>query len=245
MKILILGGTEEARMLAGKLAGMGHEVVSSLAGRTRDPILPDGGTVRSGGFGGVDGLAAYLKVEAFDRMIDATHPYAAEMSWHAAEASERTGIPIVRFTRKPWPEPHYAFWRHVPDTEAAATVLPSGARAFLTIGSTGLEPFYRRTDCTFLIRSIETPDRLPPNCWSIRSRPPYIVPSETELMKAERITHLVTKNSGGQQTEAKLKAATNAGATTIMIDRPALPAVPEAPTFGSCIVMLKLEMPHG
>lgn len=244
MKILILGGTEEARTLATKLGGMGHEVVCSYAGRTKDPIVPEGATIRFGGFGGAEGLAAYLKVEEFDRLIDATHPYAAEISRHAAEAADLTGTPIVRMARKPWVEPQYAFWRHVPDFEAAAGALPAGARALLTIGHRGLDSFFRRTDCTFLIRSIETPERLPPNCWSIQSRPPYFAQAETELMKTERISHLVSKNSGGAQTEAKLKAAQSLGLTTIMIDRPVLPPVPEAPTYGRCIVMLRLDRPH-
>lgn len=243
MKILILGGTEEARLLAAKLSELGHEVVSSLAGRTKDPILPQGGTVRIGGFGGADGLAAFLKVEGFDRLVDATHPYAAEISRNAAEAAAATGTPIVRFVRQPWPEPQYAFWKHVPDFGGAASLLPAGARAFLTIGHRGLDPFFRRTDCTFLIRSIEPLDRLPPNCWSIEARPPYRISDETELMKKEAISHLVSKNSGGMQTEAKLKAAQTLGLTIVMIDRPELPVVPEARTFGTCMVMLKLEQP--
>jgi precorrin-6A/cobalt-precorrin-6A reductase len=241
MKILVLGGTEEARTLATKLADLGHEVVSSLAGRTKDPILPQGGTVRFGGFGGVDGLVAFIKVEAFDRIIDATHPYAAEISAHAAEASAATGIPLVRLKRQPWAEPQYAFWKHAADFAGAAALLPAGARALLTIGNGGLEPFFKRTDCTFLIRSIEPPAELPAHCWPTQARPPYLISSETELMQAEKISHLVTKNSGGMQTEAKLKAAQALGLTTIMIDRPALPKVPEAMTFGQCLAMLKLR----
>jgi precorrin-6A/cobalt-precorrin-6A reductase len=164
------------------------------------------------------------------------------MSRHAAEASTRTGVPLVRLKRQPWAEPQYAFWKHVPDFAAAAAQLPAGARAFLTIGNRGLEPFLARTDCTFLVRSIDPPEQLPPHCWPIAARPPYLISDETELMKAERISHLVSKNSGGMQTEAKLKAAQAIGITTIMIDRPALPKAPEAMTFGQCLAMLKLGM---
>ena len=243
MKILVLGGTEEARTLATKLADLGHVVVSSLAGRTKQPILPQGGTVRFGGFGGADGLAAFLKAEGFDRLVDATHPYADEISRNAADASASTGIPLVRLKRQPWAEPQYAFWKHVPDYAGAAAVLPPGARAFLTIGHTGLEPFLSRTDCTFLIRSIDPPEQLPPHCWPLAARPPYLISGETELMKAEKISHLVTKNSGGMQTEAKLKAAQALGITTIMIDRPVLPPAPEGMTFGRSLAMLKLDQP--
>ncbi len=241
MKILILGGTAEARDLATALAGMGHEVTTSLAGRTRDPKLPEGSEVRTGGFGGVDGLAAYLKVEGFQRLVDATHPYAVEISRNAASAAEATGIPLVRLTRPAWVEPQYAFWKHAVDFDAAAKLLPPGARALLTIGHRGLEPFLARTDCTFLIRSIEPPEMLPAHCWSIQSRPPYYLTQETDLMRGERISHLVTKNSGGAQTEAKLKAAQNLGLSIVVIRRPEKPKVTEATTLGRCVAALKLN----
>ncbi len=241
MKILVLGGTAEARELATALAGLGHSVTTSLAGRTTDPKLPEGSSVRVGGFGGADGLAAYLRVEGFHRLVDATHPYALEISRNAVEAAAGTGIPLVRLSRLPWVEPQYAFWKHVPDFEAAARLLPVGARALLTIGHTGLEAFFARTDCTFLIRSIEPPQELPAHCWSIQSRPPYYPTQETTLMKTEKISHLVTKNSGGGQTEAKLKAAQGLGLTSIVIARPEKPKVTEVMTLGRCIAALRLD----
>jgi precorrin-6A/cobalt-precorrin-6A reductase len=241
MKILVLGGTSEARGLSTALGGMGHEVTMSLAGRTSEPIVPEGVTIRTGGFGGAEFLAGYISGDGFDRLVDATHPYAVQMSTNAALAAAATGVPLVRLTRPPWIEPQYAFWHRVPDFNAAAAELPRGARAFLTIGSQHLDAFYARTDCTFLIRAIEVPDMLPAHCWAIQSRPPYYVSTETDLMRKERITHLVSRDSGGAQTEAKLFAAQALGLTTIMVERPAKPKVREYQSIGRAIAALHLE----
>jgi precorrin-6x reductase len=241
MKILVLGGTAEARELCAALVRLNQEVTLSLAGRTTDPEIPEGCAVRIGGFGGVEFLAAYIQGEAFDRVVDATHPYAVQMSANAARAAETTGVPLVRLTRPGWVEPQYAFWRWMPDFDSAAAELPAGSRAFLTIGHRGLEPFYARNDCTFLIRTIEMPDWLPPHCWAIQTRPPYYVSTETELMRNEKITHLVTKDSGGVQTEAKLYAAQKLGLSTIVIQRPVKPEVREYNSIGRAIAALRLE----
>jgi precorrin-6A/cobalt-precorrin-6A reductase len=241
MKVLVLGGTAEARALCSSLAGMGHAVTMSLAGRTREPIVPEGVALRVGGFGGPDFLAAYVQGEGIRRMVDATHPYALQISINAALAAEATGIPLVRLTRPGWIEPQYAFWNRVADFAAAAKTLPKGARVFLTIGHKGLEPFYERTDCTFLIRTIEVPEYLPPHCWAIESRPPYYVSNETDLMRREKITHLVSKDSGGAQTEAKLFAAQNLGLKTIIIERPKKPEVREVMSIGRCLAALRLD----
>ncbi len=241
MKILVLGGTAEARALCSAVIALGHPVTISLAGRTSAPLLPEGAEVRVGGFGGAEFLAAYIQSEGFGRVVDATHPYAAQMSTNAAVAAEQAGVPLVRLTRPGWVEPHYAFWTRVPNAEAAAAELPRGSRAFLTIGHHGLEAFYARTDCTFLIRAIEVPDWLPPHCWAIESRPPYYVREETELMRKEKITHLVSKNSGGAQTEAKLFAAQALGLKTIIIERPEKPKVREYQSIGRCIAALHLD----
>lgn len=220
MKILILGGTGEARELATRLAALGHAVTTSLAGRTSQPALPPG-ELRVGKFGGVPGLVGYLKAMRFERLVDATHPYAGLISVNAVAAARQTGIPLVRFMRPAWPEPEGANWRHVGSLEAAAGALPSGATALLTTGHEGLDLLLARDDCRLLVRLIEPPGQaLPRHARLLLSRPPYTLPDELALFAREGITHLVTKNSGGDQTAAKLEAARQAGAQVIMIARP-------------------------
>jgi precorrin-6A/cobalt-precorrin-6A reductase len=240
MKILILGGTAEARQLADQLVGMGHEVIVSYAGKTSDPTLPQGEII-TGGFGGARGLANYLTAKGIDRLVDATHPYSVQMATNAVEAAAATGVPLVRITRPPWKEPQYAFWHHVQSAEDAAAGLPAGARVLLTVGHRKLEVFLARTDCSFVVRSIEPPERpLPVNAQSLIARPPFFVGGETELMRHEGITHLITKNSGGVQTEAKLKAAQQLRLGVVMIARPQLPPAHEVSTVGRAIAALKL-----
>lgn len=240
MKILILGGTEEARQLADQLVSMGHDVVTSYAGKTGEPRLPQG-EIRTGGFGGARGLSDFLLKNGIERLVDATHPYAAQMSANAVEAARHTGVRLVRLTRPPWKEPHYAFWHHVQNTDEAAAGLPPGARVLLTVGHLKLEIFFARTDCSFVVRSIEPPERaLPVNAQSLIARPPFFVGGETELMQYEGITHLITRNSGGVQTEAKLKAAEQLRLAVVMIARPVLPEAHDVPTVGRAIAALKL-----
>jgi precorrin-6A/cobalt-precorrin-6A reductase len=241
MKILILGGTEEARLLADALAGMGQEVVTSYAGRTTDPLLPQG-EIRSGGFGGARGLADYIINSGIQRLVDATHPYSVQIATNAVEASKYTGVPLVRLTRAPWKEPQYAFWHHVQTAEDAAAGLPPGARVLLTVGHRKLDVYFARTDCSFVVRSIEPPEKeLPVHAQSVIARPPFFVGGETELMRYQGITHLITKNSGGVQTEAKLRAAQELRLAVVMIARPELPPAHEAPTVGRAIAALKLD----
>ena len=244
MKILVLGGTEEARILAEQLVKMGHAVTTSLAGRTSAPLTPPG-ELHVGGFGGAQGLADFLRKNAFDRLVDATHPYAVKMANHAVEAAKANGLRCVRLVRPAWSEPQYAFWNTVPSPEAAALSLPTGSRVLLTVGHTGLETFLARADCTFLVRVIEPPEKpLPANARLIVARPPFFEGSETELMQSEAVTHLVTKNSGGVQTEAKLNAAQKLRVAVIMIARPALPPAHEVPTVGRAIAALQLVAPE-
>ena len=240
MKILILGGTEEARQLADQLVLMGHEVVTSYAGKTSEPKLPQG-EIRTGGFGGSRGLSDYLLKNNIDRLVDASHPYAVQMATNAVEAARHTGVKLVRLIRPPWKEPHYAFWHHVQNAEEAAAGLPSGARVLLTVGHSGLDAYLARGDCSFVVRTVEPPAKpLPVNAQSLIARPPFFVGGETELMQYEGITHLITKNSGGVQTEAKLKAAEHLRLAVVMIARPTLPEAHEAPTVGRAIAALKI-----
>ena len=241
MKILILGGTEEARLLAAQLVRLGHDVTTSLAGRTTEPLRP-AGNLHTGGFGGGEGLAQYIRAEGFDRLIDATHPYAATIKVNAVRAAELTGQRLVRLVRPPWSEPQYAFWKHMASAEEAAAALPRGARAFLTVGSGSNELFFQRTDCSFVVRSIEPPaEELPINATAVIARPPFFFNGELELLQEQGITHLVCKNSGGAQTEAKLQAAMRLRLPVFMIARPALPPAHEVPTVGQAIAALRLS----
>ncbi|SFZ84296.1 precorrin-6A/cobalt-precorrin-6A reductase [Devosia enhydra] len=243
MKILVLGGTEEARILAEQLVKMGHSVTTSLAGRTSAPLTPPG-ELHVGGFGGPQGLADFLRKNGFDRLVDATHPYAVQIATNAVDAAKATGMRCVRLVRPAWTEPQYAFWNNVPSPEAAALSLPTGSKVLLTVGHTGLETFLAREDCRFLVRVIEAPEKpLPAHARLIVARPPFFEGAETELIQGEAITHLVTKNSGGVQTEAKLAAAQKLRISVIMIARPALPPAHEVPTVGRAIAALQLTAP--
>jgi precorrin-6A/cobalt-precorrin-6A reductase len=238
MKILILGGTREARELADRLVALGHAVTTSLAGRTRDPALP-AGHLRVGKFGGIPGLVGYLAAMRFDRLVDATHPYAGLISVNAVAASRQTGIPLVRYMRPPWLEPPGAHWRHVPNLEAAAVALPAGASVLVTTGHEGLAALLARNDCRLLVRLIEPPpEPLPPHARLLLSRPPHSLEAEHALFAREAITHLVTKNSGGETTAAKLEAARLGGAEIVMVARPAYGPATEVGTVDEAVAAI-------
>lgn len=220
MKILILGGTAEARQLANRLVALGHEVITSLAGRTQDPILPEGG-LRMGPFGGIPGLCAYLRAASIERLVDATHPYAGLISINAVAASRATGTRLVRFMRPPWEPAPGQQWTLVETPQEAADALPANANVLLTTGHAGLRTYLERDDCRIHVRVIETPEfDLPRHAELIISRPPYGLDDELSLLRRHGITHLVSKNSGGGQTAAKLEAARQMGVQVIMIARP-------------------------
>jgi precorrin-6A/cobalt-precorrin-6A reductase len=227
MRVLILGGTGEARALADRLVAMGHEVTTSLAGRTSDPILPEG-NIRVGKFGGAPGLVGYLRAARIEWLVDATHPYADLISVNAVAAARASGVPLLRLTRPKWIEPEGAGWIHVPDMAGAPGALPAGASVLVTTGHEGLETLLARRDCHFVVRLIEAPaSPLPAYAVLVRERPPYTIEGERALMAREGITLLVTKNSGGEQTVAKLRAAEQLGVAVVMVDRPVQPAAQE------------------
>ena len=235
MKILILGGTTEARELAERLVALGHRVTTSLAGRTQHPQLP-AGDLRVGKFGGIPGLVGYLRAVGIERLVDATHPYAGLISINAVAAAQQSGIPLVRFMRPAWVEPAGAGWKHVGDLAAAADALPSGATVLVTTGHEGLETLLERDDCRFVVRMIEEPEtEMPRHAKLILSRPPYGVEDEVALFKREGITHLVTKNSGGAATAGKLDAARKVGALVVMIARPAYGPAREVGTVDEAV----------
>lgn len=223
-RILILGGTGEARALANRLIDAGHGVVTSLAGVTQAPHLPKG-EVRRGGFGGPQGLAAYLRDGGFQILIDATHPFATQISLHAAAAAKACGLPLYRLERPAWEAEAGDLWRTVPNIAAAVAALPAGARVFLTVGRKEAAAFLARADLTGILRMIEAPKEKPPPRWNlILARPPFTIAGERELITANRITHVVSKNAGGEETRAKLIAARETKIPVVMIARPAKPA---------------------
>ncbi|BBY67474.1 cobalt-precorrin-6A reductase [Mycolicibacterium helvum] len=222
MRILLLGGTGEARALAGRLHP-DHDIVSSLAGRVPDPALP-AGPVRIGGFGGVAGLRQWLGDNAIDAVVDATHPFAATMTAHAAQVCAERGLPHLVLSRPAWDATGAA--RVASDVEAAQVVADQQySRVFLTTGRSGVGPF-TSSHAWFLIRVVTPPEAvvLPRNHEVLLSRGPYGYVDECALLRDNRIDVLVTKNSGGELTHAKLKAAADLGVAVVMIDRPPLPA---------------------
>ncbi|MET9448768.1 cobalt-precorrin-6A reductase [Streptomyces cinerochromogenes] len=233
--VLVLGGTTEARRLAADLAARpGVRVTTSLAGRvTRPAALP--GEVRTGGFGGPEGLADWLRTHRVDALVDATHPFAASITAHAAMAARATGVPAVVLRRPGWRPGPGDRWYDVPSLAGAAEVLPGlGHRVFLSTGRLGLAAFAGLTGLHFLVRSVEPPEPpLPPDTDVLLARGPFTVADETELLRAHRIDVLVTKDSGGEATAAKLTAARDLGLPVVVVRRPPLPegvrAEPDVP----------------
>lgn len=222
MRVLLLGGTGEARALAKALYPR-VDVVSSLAGRVPDPALPVG-PVRIGGFGGVDGLRRWIRDENIDAVVDATHPFAATMTAHAAAACTESQIPHLILARPAW-DPGAAIVVDS-DTSAAETVARQGySRIFLTTGRSGVRAF-ADSEAWFLIRAVTDPDAsaLPRHHRVLLSRGPYGYDAELALLRDHRIDALVTKNSGGDMTRAKLDAAAALDAPVVMVARPPLPA---------------------
>jgi len=222
-RILILGGTGEARELATALVTAGADVVSSLAGRVSQPRLPEG-PVRIGGFGGADGLAAFLLRDGITHVVDATHPFAGTITANAARAAAEAGVPLLVLRRPCWEaDPS---WQGVADIRMAAVAVARwpGQDVFLTTGRRDLDAFAADDLHEFLVRTVDPPDGpVPPRMTLILDRGPYTVQSESALMREHGTGLLVTKNSGGPMTAAKLTAARDLGVQVVMVARPALP----------------------
>jgi precorrin-6A/cobalt-precorrin-6A reductase len=223
--LLILGGTTEARELAGVLAARaGVRVTTSLAGRVARPGALDG-EVRIGGFGGAEGLADWLREQHVDAVVDATHPFAAAITENAVRAGAATGVPVVVLRRPGWTAGAADQW-HLVDSlaDAAEALARFGRRVFLTTGRLGLSAFIGLTDRHFLVRSVELPEPpVPPNTQVLIARGPFTVTDETALLREHRIDVLVTKDSGGEATAAKLTAARELGLPVVVVRRPPLP----------------------
>ncbi|MBR0956412.1 cobalt-precorrin-6A reductase [Bradyrhizobium japonicum] len=223
-RALILGGTADAGSLAAEIARARIDAVYSYGGRTRAPAdqpLP----TRIGGFGGVSGLADYIRREAITHVIDATHPFAAEMTRNAVEACAETGTPLIALERAPWTKAPGDNWIEVGDVNAAVAALPKApANVFLAIGRQHIAPFAMKPQHTYTLRFVDPPEAtLPFAADVIVSRGPFTLDGELEMMRARGIAWIVARNSGGDGARAKVDAARMLGLPVIMISRPQLP----------------------
>ncbi|MFF9127274.1 cobalt-precorrin-6A reductase [Streptomyces sp. NPDC014889] len=249
--ILVLGGTTEARELAAVLAARdGVRVTSSLAGRVTRPGALDG-DVRVGGFGGAEGLASWLREHRVDALVDATHPFAEAITRNAARAAAATGVPVVVLRRPGWRPGPGDRWHPVDSPAAAAELLPRlGRRVFLTTGRLDLAAFAHLADTHFVVRSVEPPEPpMPPDTRVVLARGPFTVTGEKELLRAHRVDVLVTKDSGGAATAAKLAAARELGLPVVVVRRPPLPpeltAVPDVTAVLEHLGRAVLPTPSG
>ncbi len=231
--ILILGGTAEARTLAAGLWDRQRVCVTALAGRVANPRLPVG-EVRVGGFGGADGLADWLMSHQVSAVIDATHPFAERISANAVIACARTGTPLLRLARPGWSE--RPGWSWVDSLAEAAAAVPAGARVFLTTGRQGLGAFAGVAHAWFLIRCVDPPEvALPPRHELLLDRGPYTLAGEGALLDAHGIDRLITKDSGGPLTAAKLDAAEARGIPVVVVRRPAHPGAESVATVEAAL----------
>lgn len=230
--LLILGGTTEASSLAKAVAKRKLKAVFSYAGRVNSPReqpIPQ----RVGGFGGVDGLAAYLRDNNITHVIDATHPFAAKMSWNAYNACTEAGVPLLAFTRPPWVAKAGDEWVHVSDMYGAvAAVSGTPKRVMLALGRLHMEEFAAAPDNHYVLRLVDEPKIAPklPDHSVIVARGPFTTEADIALFKEQRIDMVVCKNAGGKGAEAKVHAARELGLPMVMIDRPDLPPRDEVAT---------------
>jgi precorrin-6A/cobalt-precorrin-6A reductase len=235
-RLLILGGTGEARALAQAVVEAMPKlaITTSLAGRTRDPLIPPG-EVRIGGFGGVDGLLHYLEENGVTLLVNATHPFAAEMSAHALAAHRASGIPLLRLLRPAWEREPEDSWIPALDVAAAAEICRGhGKRIFLSLGAKDLSQFAGTTKPHFLVRLVDAPASLPLARYEIvAARGPFTVADERALMAQHGIDLIVTKNSGGDATHAKIAVARELGIPVVMIQRPEIALHPESDVAAS------------
>ncbi|MDF0580392.1 cobalt-precorrin-6A reductase [Bradyrhizobium yuanmingense] len=224
IRALILGGTADASLLAAEIARAGIDAVYSYGGRTRAPAdqpLP----TRIGGFGGVSGLTDYIRREGITHVIDATHPFAAEMSRNAVEACAQTGTPLLALERAPWIKAADDTWIEVVDVNAAVAALPDApANVFLAIGRQHIAPFATKPQHAYTLRFVDPPEApLPFAADVIVSRGPFTLEGELDMLSTRGIAWIVARNSGGDGARAKVDAARRLGLPVIMISRPELP----------------------
>ena len=231
-RVLVLGGTTEAGLLARALADAGIDAVYSYAGRTAAPVAQPVPT-RTGGFGGVAGLAACLRAEAITHVVDATHPFAAQISRNAIAACRDTGLPLIALERPGWRPVQGDLWTEAADVDIAATLLPERRQTvFLAIGRQSLEVFARKPQHHYVLRLVDPPETplTLPQTTLVLARGPFDVAGDAALLRDHGVDLIVAKNAGGAGAEAKLVAARDLGIPVILIDRPALPPRPTVAT---------------
>ena len=241
-RLLILGGTGDAAELAARASQIAEiEVVSSLAGRTQQPFTPKTGTVRIGGFGGAAGLAAFLLDRPIDLLIDATHPFAAQISAHAAVAAAECNVPYLMLVRPAWERVEGDRWIEVAShSEAAKALSGQSQRVFLTIGRQELAEFAGLDAIWFLMRAIDPPalNTPVPNGKLLLARGPFTLEDERQLLLEYQIDTIVSKNSGGDATYAKIAAARELGLPVVMVQRPQIPDVEQVADVEGAIAWL-------
>lgn len=246
--ILVLGGTSEASALAQALAQAGLPATLSYAGRTRSPRaqpLP----VRVGGFGGVAGLAAYLRDHGVTHLVDATHPFAAAMSRNAVAAAAQVGVPLLALTRPAWAPGEGDVWHRVADMAGAVDWLAGqGARrVLLALGRQHVDAFAAQPQHRFVLRFVDAPEQAPalPDHHLVIDRGPFTLAGDTALLQQHGIDLVVSKNAGGSGAQAKLLAARALGVPVLMIERPEIPARPEVTEIAQVLQWLAHGAPTG
>ena len=244
IRVLLLGGTTEASQLARTLADAHVDAIFSYAGRTEAPLAQPLPT-RVGGFGGVAGMQAWLQAQRITHVVDATHPFAAQMSGNAVQACAAVGVPLIAFERPAWVAHAGDPWQCVADIASAVAALPQApARVFLAIGRQNLLPFAQCAQHHYLLRLVDAAPSVPlPNAQVVIARGPFTVEGDRALLQEHGITHVVAKNSGGIGAMAKLEAARSLGVPVILINRPQLPERPKVATVAQ--VMQWLGGNHG
>jgi precorrin-6A/cobalt-precorrin-6A reductase len=243
--ILILGGTADARILSGKLAKeSGYRILLSMAGRTREPVkqpVP----VRIGGFGGADGLASFIMENAFDLLIDATHPYAALISANAVHAAQQAQVPLIALERAPWQRQVGDRWQAVADVNTAVGAVGSSSKnAFLALGRQELLPFEAAPQHHYLVRSVDPvePPLNVPDARYITARGPFVLEDEITMLRDNRIDIIVSKNSGGTAAYGKIEAARQLGIEVVMIERPPHPCAATLPNIEAALTAIKHQL---
>jgi precorrin-6A/cobalt-precorrin-6A reductase len=226
LRVLILGGTTEANRLVAAVANDPRiDAVLSYAGRTENPTPPPIAW-RLGGFGGIEGLVDYLRAENIARVVDATHPFAAQISAHAVAACAVAGVPLLALERPPWPRALGDHWIEVDDLKAAAEALGAvPRRVFLGIGRLHLETFAAHPQHSYLVRLVDPP-RMPlplPDAEVIVARGPFGRAGDRAMLTNYRAEIVVARNAGGSSASAKIEAARDLALPVVMVRRPFIP----------------------